>query len=668
MEARKAIIHIGPVKTGSKTIQMFLLRNHDALKSRGILVPLFGSTGGCGNVFALPLSVLANHEELPPTTFKYDWRHLSRKSLSQMSRKDSRKQLDHHLSTPLPMTILTSECFCELSQDNIGHMKEYLDSHFQEYTIIAYLRRQPELLVSWYSQLMNAGSLPFDASFDEYVSSYFYDESRNFDNYWNMLERWKNVFGRESIKPRIFDRKDMIQNDLLTDFSSVAEIDMNGLVRVEPQQVSSDSETTEFMRLLGLHFPMRGDQSLPSRYHLSGMVQRLFSQSGSVGYRLNRSQSQAILDKYRESNNAVAGEYFGRESLFSDDVSAYPEETLPHHLNLEKAAQISATIIEELYGEIEKQHQELAFFKSMKNPDAPPPHGNEKKSIFKKILRETIRPLKQGYAFFKKILREMTRPLKQGYAWCCHCIHRRFMSDVEKINRALLEHCGMWNDFIIEQCSESPDGNWWNHRHEKCREQMQKGNIDVLMIGDSITHNWELFGIQAWKRYYSHRKTLNLGFSADTVEKVLWRLEHLPLDKINPKLTVIQIGTNNITLKQGTPEEISEKILEVVGLLSDAFPEMTILVIGVFPFHDTLPNSEEYRMSISEVNSRLQRLLANRDKVFMLDIGKVFLTRKGAISRMLMPDGAHPNEKGYWLWAKKIEPTIKKVLKQYHRK
>lgn len=359
MKTRKAIIHIGPVKTGSSTIQTFLLRNYNVLKAKGVHLPLTGDTGHWRDLFVLPL-VNACLDIPPATPWKYDWRSLTRKGLTSLNRKKNQRKLERILSSCLysPISIFTFECFSEMCLDSIAQMKKHLDTCFQEYTVITYLRRQPELFASWYSQVIQSGVYPFDGTFDEFISSYFYDENSRFDNYWSMLERWSNVFGKDNVKPRIFDRKEMVQNDLLDDFSAIAGIDMNGLIRVEPQQVSIDPETTEFMRLLSLYFPMRYDQSLLSRLQLSdNVILKLFSRPGNVGYRLNRSQASAILNKYRDSNNTVAKEYFGHETLFSDDLSAYPEETLPHHLTLEKAAEISAAIIEELYGELENKNK-----------------------------------------------------------------------------------------------------------------------------------------------------------------------------------------------------------------------------------------------------------------------------------------------------------------------
>ena len=69
-------------------------------------------------------------------------------------------------------------------------------------------------------------------------------------------------------------------------------------------------------------------------------------------------------------------------------------------------------------------------------------------------------------------------------------------------------------------------GAWWMPRHVAKLRRIQQGYVDLLMIGDSITHGWERTGSAVWDQYYADRKAVNLGFSGDRTEHVLWRLEH----------------------------------------------------------------------------------------------------------------------------------------------
>jgi len=54
--------------------------------------------------------------------------------------------------------------------------------------------------------------------------------------------------------------------------------------------------------------------------------------------------------------------------------------------------------------------------------------------------------------------------------------------------------------------------NWWGGRHEAILERIQKGNVDLIFIGDSITHSWENGGKELWNKYYAPRNAVNMGF------------------------------------------------------------------------------------------------------------------------------------------------------------
>ncbi|MCL2742627.1 MAG: GDSL-type esterase/lipase family protein [Planctomycetaceae bacterium] len=201
-----------------------------------------------------------------------------------------------------------------------------------------------------------------------------------------------------------------------------------------------------------------------------------------------------------------------------------------------------------------------------------------------------------------------------------------------------------------------PNLEWWMPRHEKNVEEFNKGGINLLMIGDSITHGWERAGKDVWTKYYEPRKAVNLGFGGDRTEHVLWRLDNLPISKINPKAAVLMIGTNN----SNTAKETADGIKAVVQKLEKAYPNMKILVLYIFP-RDNQPDGEK-RKKVNEINSYLPEFLKDEKNVTLLDIGKVFLDENGVLQPEVMKDFVHPGADGYKLWAEAMEPTLAKLL------
>jgi len=201
---------------------------------------------------------------------------------------------------------------------------------------------------------------------------------------------------------------------------------------------------------------------------------------------------------------------------------------------------------------------------------------------------------------------------------------------------------------------------WWGKRHEeKLKEKASRGKIDLLMIGDSITHGWEDPGKSTWEKYYAKRNALNLGYSGDRTEQVLWRLENGEVDQITPRLAVIMIGTNNAGHRQEKPEDTAAGIKAIVQDLRKRLPDMKILLLAIFPRGEK-PADPLRQLNVA--TNQIIQSLADDQHVFFLDINDQFLTDDGTLPADIMPDYLHPNPKGYELWAAAMEPQIRKLM------
>lgn len=200
--------------------------------------------------------------------------------------------------------------------------------------------------------------------------------------------------------------------------------------------------------------------------------------------------------------------------------------------------------------------------------------------------------------------------------------------------------------------------NWWGARHEGVLERVARGDVDLLMIGDSITHGWESGGKEMWDKYYAPRKAVNMGFGGDRTQHVLWRLEHGEIDGISPKLAVIMIGTNNSNGEDNTAEEISDGIVAICKKLRKELPEMKILILAIFPRAEKPCAQREKNAKASELASKI----ADGKMIHYLDINKVFLTEDGTLTKEIMPDFLHPNVTGYKIWAEAMEPKIAELM------
>ena len=199
----------------------------------------------------------------------------------------------------------------------------------------------------------------------------------------------------------------------------------------------------------------------------------------------------------------------------------------------------------------------------------------------------------------------------------------------------------------------------WVKRHEGFVEIAKKGGVDLLFLGDSITDGWRNRGKDVWEKNYASLKAANFGIGGDQTQHVLWRLQNGELDGIKPKLAVLMIGTNN--LRGNTDEEIADGVKAIVAELNKRTPETKLLLLGVFPRGEKADDPNRGR--IKNINSIIAKLDDGGKTVKYLDIGDKFLQPDGTLPKSIMPDGLHPNAKGYEIWVDAIAPTVQEMMK-----
>ena len=202
-------------------------------------------------------------------------------------------------------------------------------------------------------------------------------------------------------------------------------------------------------------------------------------------------------------------------------------------------------------------------------------------------------------------------------------------------------------------------------RHEKYVELAKKGGIDLYFIGDSITDGWHGSGKEVWKKEFAGWNAENFGIGGDRTQHVLWRLENGELDGVKPKVFVMMIGTNN--LGGNTDDQIVAGNAAIIKELETTNPQAKILLLGIFPrWANRAPKGEEQSEKtmdrIKLINEKLAKLDDGKNVKFF-DFGDKFLAADGTLPKGIMPDGLHPNAKGYEIWAEAIEPKVKELLK-----
>ena len=202
---------------------------------------------------------------------------------------------------------------------------------------------------------------------------------------------------------------------------------------------------------------------------------------------------------------------------------------------------------------------------------------------------------------------------------------------------------------------------FWMPRHNGKVEEAKKrkGQVDLLMIGDSITQGWEGGGKKVWEEFYAKRNAFNIGFSGDRTEQVVWRLQNGEVEGIAPKLAVVMIGTNNTGHRADKAEETAAGVKMILDELKTRMPKAKVLLLAIFPRGEK--PTDKGRVLNDAIN-KLIATCADNQRVFFLDVGPKFLKEDGTLPKDLMPDFLHPNEKGYRIWAETMEPAIAKLM------
>lgn len=214
--------------------------------------------------------------------------------------------------------------------------------------------------------------------------------------------------------------------------------------------------------------------------------------------------------------------------------------------------------------------------------------------------------------------------------------------------------------------------NPWIEHHAQCIEKVQamKDDIDIMLIGDSITQGWgggwdgAPFNA-AWQKHFGDRKTVNLGIGGDRTESVLWRLDHGAVHGASPKTIVLMIGVNNANGVQynGVPLSAAAKGISLcVANLRLRCPHSQIVLVKILPAFDP---AKDVGARVKEMNEELDRLkIDSEPNVHVLNLWEDFTNTDGTIKAAMYSDGhLHLGPAGYDVVASKLKQVVDSLIK-----
>jgi hypothetical protein len=142
------------------------------------------------------------------------------------------------------------------------------------------------------------------------------------------------------------------------------------------------------------------------------------------------------------------------------------------------------------------------------------------------------------------------------------------------------------------------------------------GKIDVVLMGDSITHFMERpepkYGGAAYASFTNRYSVLNCGYAGDDTRNLLWRAMYGELDGYSAKTVVIMIGTNNPHM-QGYrgPSDTAAGIARIVETVRRKQPGAKVLCRAIWQMPVAEPGSSgpaRYRV-LREAEDRIPRFI-----------------------------------------------------------
>ncbi|KAJ8315979.1 hypothetical protein KUTeg_005993 [Tegillarca granosa] len=201
------------------------------------------------------------------------------------------------------------------------------------------------------------------------------------------------------------------------------------------------------------------------------------------------------------------------------------------------------------------------------------------------------------------------------------------------------------------------DGRWMS-QHQRFLIQAKGREPEVVFIGDSII---QLMRFSShYKSFLEPMHCLNFGIGSDQTQHVLWRIINGELDCVQPKVIVLEVGTNN---HDHSADQVVGGIMEIVRVTQDKQPSAQLIVMGIPPRGEK-PNP--VREKIATINKDLLKKLSGTPNVTFINIEpSMFINEDGLISHKDMYDYLHMTDDGYKKFCEPLQEEIQNLSQNF---
>lgn len=288
--AQKLVLHIGTHKTGTTSLQQYLVGAKLDLRAQSVVYALSGRTNPSGSE-TLKHGPLSHDIGCSDTGVPVGWQQL----------------FEEMAESPDCKFIISSEHFSHIARKGIQRVSDLLGDY--DTRIVVYLRDPTAFMISAFNQEVKRGGIKL--GFADYFSKHV-DRC----NYHSMLDDWASAFSRCCLVVRIYEQAKEV--GILEDFANLVGLAISSNLRHAKANESPDArQVLAILRLnrLGLGVKLRKQVAMDTR--IGRMAARAVNPTGKVvSYSLQGLEHE--MQKLRKWTRELCGAGF-----LSDDQTAF---------------------------------------------------------------------------------------------------------------------------------------------------------------------------------------------------------------------------------------------------------------------------------------------------------------------------------------------------------
>lgn len=301
----RVLLHAGPPKSGSTSLQSFFRKNREALAKQGVLIPQAGWSGG-------------QHMDLPLIVAQRERKGVKRLRPQRAATDNLREKFATRLQSELSdgqryHTLLFSSEAMFLSKDEevVGY-RELFSKYASRLEVILYLRRQDEWLASHLLQKRKTGAKDLEL------------HPGTVDRYWGSLRAWHGHANRCYM--RRLQPGALYESDLIRDFCHASGFKTDGLEVDIPRRNEAILQE-QFALVDALNSAISSMSPAQQMKFRAPFIAFSAEFLGGSRVEFSRASAEQTFQAYAEPNAWLRENYDpkGEEFFFSLDFSKYPE-------------------------------------------------------------------------------------------------------------------------------------------------------------------------------------------------------------------------------------------------------------------------------------------------------------------------------------------------------